>query len=68
MRKGGEGAVMSRRFFFQKYFEGLSEDTLGISRPTVLPPAVTRLFFFILFYLMKFTAQARFDNHGSPTS
>jgi hypothetical protein len=61
--KGGEGLVMSRGLFFQKSFEGLSEDTLGVSRPTVFPPAVTRLFFFGLFNLMKFTIGTGFDNH-----
>jgi hypothetical protein len=62
--KGGKGAILSRGLFFQKSFEGLSEDTLRVSRPTVFPPAVTRLFFSILFHLMILTGQARFDNHG----
>ena len=57
-------AITSSGLFFQKSFEGLQEDTLGVSRPTVLPPAVTRLFFSVLFHLMKFTGQTRFDNHG----
>jgi hypothetical protein len=64
MGQSGEGTIMSGGLFFQKFFEGLYEDTLGVSRPTVFPPAVTRLFFSILFYLMKFTGQTRFDNHG----
>jgi hypothetical protein len=63
MRESGEAAILSGGVFFQKFFEGFSEHTLGISRPTVFPPAVTRLFFSVLLYLMKFTEQARFDNH-----
>jgi hypothetical protein len=54
---------MSRGLFFQKFFEGLYEDTLGVSRPTVFPPAVTRLFFSVLFELMIFTRQTGFDYH-----
>jgi len=61
--KGEEGLVRSRGFFFQKFLEGLCKDTLGESRPTVFPPAVTRLFFSGLFNLMKFTIGTGFDNH-----
>jgi hypothetical protein len=64
MLKGGEGTIPSSGLFFQKSFKGLSEDTLGVSRPTVFPPTVTRLFFSVLFHLMIPTAQTRFDNHG----
>jgi hypothetical protein len=55
--KGGEGAILSGGFFFQKLFEGLYKDTLGVSSPTVFPLAVARLFFSILSYLMKFAGQ-----------
>jgi hypothetical protein len=55
MRESGEAATLSGGVFLQKLFEGLSEHTLGISRPTVFPPAVTRLFLSVLLYLMKFT-------------
>jgi len=61
--RGGEGAILSGGFFFQKLFEGLYKDTFGISSPTIFPPAVTRLFFSILSYLMKPTGRTRFDNH-----
>jgi hypothetical protein len=63
MRESGRGAILSGGVFFQKLFESLYKDTPGVSRPTVFPPAVTRLFFSVLFYLMKFTDQTRFDNH-----
>ena len=62
--RGGEGAILSGGFFFQELFESLYKDTLGISSPTIFPPAVTRLFFPILFYLMKPAGRTRFDNHG----
>jgi hypothetical protein len=68
MLKGGRETIMPRGFLFQEFFEGLSEDALGVSRPTVFLPAMTRLFSSILFYLMRFTGQTGFDNHGSPTS
>lgn len=55
---------MPRGFLFQEFFEGLSEDALGVSRPTVFLPAMTCLFFSVLSYLMKFTGQTGFDNHG----
>jgi hypothetical protein len=56
--------ILSRGFFFQKLLEGLSEDTLGVSRPTAFLPAMTRLFSSVLSYLMKLTEQTGFDNHG----
>ena len=61
--RGGERAILSGGFFFQKLFESLYKDTLGISRPTIFPPAVTRLLFSVLFYLMKPAGRTRFDNH-----
>jgi hypothetical protein len=64
MLKCGRGTILPRGFLFQEFFKGLSEDTLGVSRPTVFLPAVTRLFFSVLSYLMKFTGQTGFDNHG----
>ena len=64
MLEGRKGLIASSGFFFQESFEGLSKDTLGVSRPTVLFPAVTRLFFSVLFHLVKFTGQTMFDNHG----
>lgn len=61
--KGGEGTILSGGFFFQKLFEGFYKDTSGVPRPAVFSPAMTRIFFSILFYLMKFTGKTRFDNH-----
>jgi hypothetical protein len=61
--EGGEGTILSGGFFFQKLFEGLYKDTLGVLRPAVFPPAVTRFFFSVLFCLMILTGQTIFDNH-----
>ncbi len=61
---GGKGAILSGGFFFQKLFECLYKDALGISSPAIFPPAVTRLFLSVLFYLMKPTGRTRFDDHG----
>jgi len=55
--------IMSRGLILQEFFESLYEDTLGVSRPAVFSPAVTRFFSSVLFYLVKFTGQTRFDNH-----
>lgn len=63
MREGGKGMILSSGLLFQKSFKGLSEDTLGVSRPTVFPPAVACLFFLVLFELMIFTRQTGFDYH-----
>jgi hypothetical protein len=61
--EGGTGAILPRGLFFQKSFEGLSENALGVSRPTVFFPTMTRLFFSILLYLMIFTEKTSFDDH-----
>jgi hypothetical protein len=66
--KTGEGLLMSRGFFSQKLLKGLCKNTLGVATPTVFPPAVTRLFFSVLFHLMIFAGQTRLDNHCSSTS
>jgi len=63
MCEGGKGMILSSGLFFQKSFKGLSEGTLGVSRPTVFLSAVTRFFFSILFQLMMFTRQTGFDHH-----
>jgi hypothetical protein len=59
-----EGAVRLSRLLFQIFFKGLHEDTLGVSGPTILFMAVTCSLFSIQFDLMKFTGDARFNNHG----
>jgi hypothetical protein len=51
----------SRGFFCQKFFKRFCEDTLGISGPTVFPPAVARLLLSILFGLMILAVEAGFD-------
>ncbi len=58
--EGGEGAFGSRGFFFQIFFKGLCEDTLGVSGPTVLLPAVTGLFISVLFDFMILTFETGF--------
>jgi hypothetical protein len=63
MREGGKGMILPSGLLFQKSFKGLSEDTLGVSRPTVFLSAVTRFFFSIQFQLMIFTRQTGFDYH-----
>jgi hypothetical protein len=57
----GSCALPVRAFLLQISAKGFIGDAFRKARPTVLLCAVTHLFIFFLFDLMKFTLKTRFD-------